>query len=102
MDAILDAGFYLLECLQEGTVFERDVMSLFVTLVHLERAADAYRTFVNPDAKTEYPAEYESVIRKLDEFREAIHGLRAELPDSEIEQAMRTAGNDFGLRFTSA
>ncbi len=79
-----------------------DVYRLFITLIHIERAMDAYRVLVPAGSGFDYKEEKEHANKLLDLLRLQIHDLREFLNDDQVRDALNEAGRDFQLRFLKA
>ena len=76
-----------------------DLHSTFITLIHIERAMDAYRILLPPGSGTEHKNDKDLANKSLDELRQQIHILRSVLDDEEVKKTLNQSGEDFKLRF---
>lgn len=96
---LIDAANRLIKYHDDGLIFDDDKFALFAALIHIERAADAYRGLIPPGSSAEFSGEKSDVNTQLDNLRAKIWNIGDSLEKNATRDALNCAGEDFKSRF---
>ncbi|MCA9750419.1 MAG: hypothetical protein KC414_15015 [Romboutsia sp.] len=94
---LLESAMNLVNNFEKGLIFDSEKNLCLLTLMHIERAVDAYRVLISPASGFDFPEDKRQANQKLDLLRKKIYEIKSALDPESVAKSLEVAGREFSI-----